>query len=484
MPIYSVMRVSTLRHPRTAAASLAALLVALSSCRPGTDPRSPGAASKLQGIHKIQHVVIIMQENRSFDSYFGTYPGADGIPTRNGRPAVCAPDPATGRCIRPFHNSSPISEGGPHTARAALGDIDGGRMDGFVRQARAGLGPEVASCRRRHWFPRCTSSPRNVMGFRDGRDIPNYWTYARRFVLQDHMFEPNYGWSLPAHLFLVSGWSARCRDPLDPSSCRSSLATGPLDRERGPGRPDFGWTDLTYILHQRGITWGYYVAPGTQPDCDDGAAACVAKRQEPGTPEIWNPLPDFVTVHQDGQLGNVQDAGRFFDAARSGTLPAVSWVVPNRAESEHWPARISTGQAWVTSLINAVMQGTDWPSTAIFLTWDDWGGLYDHVRPPNVDANGYGLRVPALVISPYARQGLIDHQVLSFDAYLKFIEDDFLAGARIDPATDGRPDPRPDVRERMALLGDLAADFDFNQSPLPLILLSTHPPPGQAEPGP
>jgi phospholipase C len=117
------------------------------------------------------------------------------------------------------------------------------------------------------------------------------------------------------------------------------------------------------------------------------------------------------------------------------------------------------------------MSGPDWSSTAIFLAWDDWGGFYDHVAPPIVDQNGYGLRVPGIVISPYARQGLVDHQTLSFDAYVKFIEDDFLNGDRIDPRTDGRPDRRPDVRERAPQLGDLRADFDFSQAPRPPMLL-------------
>jgi phospholipase C len=129
----------------------------------------------------------------------------------------------------------------------------------------------------------------------------------------------------------------------------------------------------------------------------------------------------------------------------------------------------------VTSLINAVMRGPDWDSTAIFLAWDDWGGFYDHVDPPVVDDNGYGLRVPAMVISPYARSGVIDHQTLSFDAYDRFIEDDFLGGQRIDPHTDGRPDPRPDVRENAAVLGDLVKDFDFDQPPREPVLLPVHP---------
>jgi phospholipase C len=111
------------------------------------------------------------------------------------------------------------------------------------------------------------------------------------------------------------------------------------------------------------------------------------------------------------------------------------------------------------------MRSPDWKSTAIFLSWDDWGGFYDHVVPPHVDENGYGLRVPGIVIGPYVRRGFIDHQTLSHDAYIKFIEDDFLGGARIDPQTDGRPDQRPTVRENVPILGDLRKDFDFQQTP-------------------
>jgi phospholipase C len=126
-------------------------------------------------------------------------------------------------------------------------------------------------------------------------------------------------------------------------------------------------------------------------------------------------------------------------------------------------------------VIDAVMRSRDWDSTAIFLSWDDWGGFYDHVVPPHVDRNGYGLRVPGLVISPYARADHIDHQTLSFDAYAKFIEDDFLGGQRLDPVTDGRPDPRPTVREDVPALGDLRADFDFSQAPRPPLILAPYP---------
>src|SRR5262249_17872344 len=147
---------------------------------------------------------------------------------------------------------------------------------------------------------------------------------------------------------------------------------------------------------------------------------------------------------------------------------------------EHGPSSIHAGQAYVTRLINAAMQGPDWDSTAIFLAWDDWGGFYDHVVPPVVDKQGYGLRVPALVISPYARRGYVDHQVLSFDAYIKFIEDDFIGQQRLDPKTDGRPDPRPTVRENVPILGDLTQDFDFTQAPRAVEILVPDAQPGPA----
>jgi len=207
---------------------------------------------------------------------------------------------------------------------------------------------------------------------------------------------------------------------------------------------------------------------------------CTSKPLSAAIVSVWNPLVAFDTVKQDNQLANIQDVDQFLIAAKAGTLPDVAWIVPESKVSEHPPSNIKDGQAYVTSLVNAVMQGPDWDSTAIFLSWDDWGGFYDHVVPPHVDENGYGLRVPGLVISAYARKGYIDHQTLSFDAYLKFIEDVFLNGQRLDPDNDGRPDPRPTVRENVALLGDLVNDFDFSQSPRPLLVLATDPPPGPA----
>jgi phospholipase C len=471
-----------MRRLSSAVAALAMVVLAIhhEAPRAATHAVAPSTAAVAEtGIHKIRHVVVIMQENRSFDSYFGTFPGADGIPMRNGVPTVCVPDPVTERCVRPYHDAADRNGGGPHDHLDAVADIDHGRMDGFIRRERVG---RLRACRGTN-DPKCSvdrhAQEPDVMGYHDAREIPNYWTYAREFVLQDHMFQPDLSWSLPAHLFMVSGWSAKCSRRGAPMTCRNAAQNpgAPPGEPQDPtgAIPDYAWTDLTYLLHRHHVSWRYYVVKGGEPDCADDAMFCKSIPQNAKVPGIWNPLPWFDTVRDDHQLRDVAPFRQFVRAARHGTLPAVSWVTPSQKVSEHPPALVSTGQAWVTGVINTIMESPDWDSTAIFLAWDDWGGFYDHVVPPHVDANGYGLRVPALVISPYARSGYVDHQTLSFDAYLKFIEDDFLGGRRIDPRTDGRPDPRPDVRERARILGDLASDFDFAQKPRPPLILKPYP---------
>jgi phospholipase C len=442
-------------------------------------PAAVAAPAAPEGIHKIQHVVTIMQENRSFNQYFGTYPGANGIPA-----GVCEPDPLNGGCVAPFHDGSDRNYGGPHGAINAAGDIDGGRMDGFVGQAEQGLHcggtePACSPCSQE-----TTGACVDVMGYHDAREIPNYWAYAQNFVLQDDMFASSSSWSLPEHLFMVSAWSAACPDgDPNPMDCSSSLNLWPQRPEVNPNAT-YAWTDITYLLHNAGVSWGYYVFEGGEPDCEsDEAMSCAPVHQGPRTPGIWNPLPRFTDVNQDGQLSNIQSLTSFYTAVHEKSscgLPNVSWIDPNEKVSEHPSALVSAGQSYVTTLIDTIMRSPCWGSTAIFLSWDDWGGFYDHVVPPQVDQNGYGLRVPGLVISPYAKAGYIDHQQLSHDAYLKFIENDFLEGKRLDPSTDGRPDPRPYVREDAPGLGSLLSDFNFNQQPRAPLILPAHPAPGPA----
>src|SRR5579872_6975020 len=225
---------------RAVAAALLALVcsVLVTSSRP-----LPAVAT---GVNLIQHVIVITQENRSFDQYFGTFPGADGFPS-----GVCLPDPATGSCVAPYHDASDLVIGGPHGAAAATADIDGGKMDGFVAQA------EHAG----------SQDPHDVMSFKDRRDIPNYWSYAKHFVLLDHLYEPNASWSLPAHLYMVSEWSANCTSSTDPTTCTST---------KSPPKPtsttQYPWTDLTYLLHLNNVSWGYFVMNGSEPDCVDDSA--------------------------------------------------------------------------------------------------------------------------------------------------------------------------------------------------------------------
>ena len=225
------------------------------------------ADSTRDDMNKIKHAVFIVQENRSFDEYFGMYPGADGIPVdADGKPTVCVPDPARHTCQKPYHDASDVNHGGPHGFDASLADINSGAMDGFIAAfekacrdqsagANGGATPAAPVC----------GAP-DVMGYKLREDIPNYWAYADNFVLQDHLFEPLGSASEPAHLALVSGWSARCYIPGDPMSCRNEpehVATAP-----DGGEADFAWTDITYLLNRSNVSWGYYVFKGNEPDCE------------------------------------------------------------------------------------------------------------------------------------------------------------------------------------------------------------------------
>lgn len=402
------------------------------SCSGGTPQRTSGATKVLE---KIEHFVFIMQENRTFDSYFGTYPGADGIPS-----GVALKDPVDGTMVAPFHDANDHNRGGPHGWDSSKADVNGGKMDGFLQEAYKGrvVNPRAVA-------ELGVNNPRDVMGWHDYREIPNYWNYARYFTLQDRMFESVASYSLPAHLYMLAAQS------------------GGYVGGRGVPKPQlYDFPEITELLQSGKIDWRYYVTSGSEPDTEDGHVVGSESEQEqiPHRYTLWNPLPAFPNVKNDeAQWDRLVDTSQFYKDAEGGRLPQVCWVIPSSKVSEHPPSGVREGMAYVTGLVNSVMKGSDWKSTAIFISWDDWGGFYDHVPPPSVDEYGYGIRVPGLVIGPYVKKGFIDHNTYSFESWLKIMEERF--GVRSMTA-----------RDRDAK--DMLAAFDFNMKPRePLILEAT-----------
>ncbi len=419
---------------------LCAFLTACASSsivRPAAHPAQRGKHG-LAATHRIKHVVILELENRSFDSYFGTFPGVNGLPSDPN----CNPDPQTSKCILPYHDTSLTNYGGPHDVNAMWTDLDRGKLDGFIVAAEEQ--PKTVD-----------PAPDEVMGYHTCAEIPVYCEYASQYTIADNHFAATDSWSAMAHLYLVSGWSAVCKSK-DPMSCTSSDLANPTTNPSP-------WTDITWLLHSNGISWKYYVYTsqigGSAGPRYHGGDDEEPRATGPQQASDWNPLPGFDDVRADGQLQNIVKGSDFLTDAAAGTLPAVSWVIPKFMQSDHPAAPISGGQEFVKQQIDAVVNGPDADSTLILMTWDEWGGFYDHVVPPVVDGGGYGFRTPLILVGAMVKRGYVDHQLLTSDAYLKLIEDLFLGSARLDPNTDGRPDSRPDVRENVAGLGDLRNDL-------------------------
>ncbi|MFL5732599.1 MAG: phospholipase C [Chloroflexia bacterium] len=404
------------------------------------------------GLEKIQHFIFIMQENRSFDEYFGTFPGADGIP-----PGVCLPDPMGGPCVQPYHDTADANRGGPHASDNSDADINGGKMDGFVGQAYVGrIDPSTEPCMPTDKNCAPGHDPHDVMGYHDYHELPNYWNYAGLYTLQDRMFESVGSFSLPAHLYMLAAQSGGYVDP---------------NHQGIPTEYDF--PEITLLYGGNKVDWKYYVTSGTEPDTEDAHVIgnATEREQNPHDYTLWNPLPAFPKVQNDpDQRGRLVDTSEFYEDAESGNLPQVSWIIPSGAVSEHAPSSVRAGMAYVTGLVNAVMQSPDWNTSVIFLAWDDWGGFYDHAVPPRVDQYGLGIRVPSMVIGPYIKQSYIDHKTYSFESWLRITEERF----GVTPMT---------ARDTQA--SDMLDAFDFTQKPRPPVLLSpttqgsTYPQPSQ-----
>ncbi len=435
----------------------------------------------------IKHVVIIMQQGRSFDSYFGTYPGADGIPMQDGTPSVCAPDPVSGRCVAPFHDARDVNQGGPFTPADATAVIAGGRMDGFVRQARA---QRQKLCAKAPNQACLDAGGLDVMGYHDARELPAYWRYAQTYTLQDRLFQPSASWSLIGAIFGIAQPTVTCRTQ-QLTSCQLTLpAAGAQGADAGVSGSTT-WSSLPALLRLAKVSWALYVPDGVGLDCKPGqgcsllsqtASTAASTTTQPSTAATggggWLPTPQVGPIFAEAGA-SLTVTSRFLEAAAKGTLPAVSWIIPSLAQSERAPSAVSAGQAHVTQLINAVMQGPSPESTLILVTWSDYGGFYDHVLPPRVGKDRLGLRVPGLIISAYARQGAIDHQTLTFDAYLRLIERLFLDGHELgllagtrDAGVSGEAGAGgPDAG------GDLLKALDLSQPPRPPLVLPVPPAP-------
>jgi phospholipase C len=376
-------------------------------------------------ITPIQHIVFIVKENRSYDNYFGTYALADGATS-----GVIS----TGQTIPLSHMQDQVRTIG-HDWYSALEVIDNGKMDLFDLNYAGNVKGDYLA------YSQLTQA-----------DIPNYFTYANNFVLADRMFSSEHGPSLPNHIYTIAATAngvISVPNPPTPAgswgcdSPNSSLTVQVMDASGNITNqfPCFDFTTMGDQLDTAGVSWKYYAPPYGA----DGYSYSVynnVRHIRYGSDWTNNVVPDT----------------QFANDALAGNLPGVSWLVTGQA-NEHPPSPVCFGENWTVQQINAVMQGPDWATTAIFLTWDDFGGFYDHVPPPQVDAFGLGPRVPLLIVSPYSRPGYVSHTQYEFSSVLKTIEEVFNV---------------PSLGNRDVDANDTLDSFDFTQSPLAPLVLNTH----------
>ena len=437
----------------------------------------------------IQHFIFIIQENRSFDNYFGTYPGANGIPANTLLPEA----PGGAPTLKPFLWTKPtIPHDVAHIWQSAWVSYDNGKMDGFWYSATypscryyyklilpaipvptpdpklvkivnktsansakvagdveevlsAGgvmddedetapeVGPENeeladAEDASATVAPKLPSYAKYVASYYDRTMLPNYWELADKFTLCDNFFSALMGPSRPNHLYTVAAQSGGLVWDLSPT--KNAI---------------YFFPNIADELETANISWKYYV--GFKPTLET----------------LRNPMPGFDTIRKNKtELAKVQLSTQFYKDLQNGTLPQVCWIVPNISDSEHPPFNVQTGMNYVSKLINAVMatSGTAndvWKNCAIVLFWDDYGGFYDHVAPIHVDTFGFGFRVPCLVISPYSKAGNVVHTQYDSTAPLALLE----AAYGLAPLT-----------KRDAAPGNNLLDcFDFSQTPLQPVTL-------------
>lgn len=393
----------------------------------------------------IKHVIVVIQENRSFNDFFATYPGADGTTTGYAKLS-------TGRQRVQLHEATLTKNCDfSHAYETYLTAWDKGKMDGFNLEGATGI---------------CNNPVYGPYQYINPADIAPYWTMAKQYVLADHMFQTQGSGSFTAHQDLIAGLTALNEQKTTvlvdfpshapwgcdaPQNVKTSLLVDEgsylkFEYNEGPF-PCLSYATLRDLLDAKHVSWKYYSPPVVG-----------------GSGATWNAFDAIKVVRYGDQWGtNVTDSNLvFFSDVKKGRLPGVSWIIPDGQDSDHPKNPTDTGPSWVASIVNAVGTSAYWQSSAIVVLWDDWGGFYDNVAPPLIDRwGGLGFRVPAIIISPYAKGGgakpYVSHTQYEFGSILKFIENSFDLGSL--HTTD----------QRAHSIGDA---FDFNRAPRPFKVIS------------
>jgi len=375
---------------------------------------------------KIKHVIFVVKENRTFDNMFGLFPGADGATTG----LTC-----DGRTV-PLKRAPDRGFAAGHSFTDGITAINGGQMNCFTDVGYSEFHPS---------------------------QIPNYWAYAQHFTLADAFFSSIYGPTGVEHLWTFAAQSDRFVDHERPGQLgvgKRQFCDDPLESAfsfRQLSRAD---QERVYQLEQQGASGAaqvpaYWEARWPCTDIkvlpDELKAAGISWKEYRGPNEWVQPLRMVRHVRFSSMWRDVVSSDAFIPDLNNGKLPSVSWVSPPFPLSDHPPLSMCRGENWTVRLMNAIMNSPYWKSTAVVLTWDDFGGFYDHVPPPHVDMYGLGPRVPAIIISPWSRPGYVDHTTYEFASVLHFIETIFDV---------------PPMTSRDANANDMLGAFDFNQQPI------------------
>ena len=398
----------------------------------------------------IKHVVFIVKENRTFDNYFARFPGAEGAEIAR---------KSNGNEVLLQEATDVLEPDLGHSFADAVEAINGGQMDRFD----------------------LVQNGESLNGFTSftRKGIPNYWSYAENYVLSDHTFSSMYGPTFPEHLYTVAAYAGDIVDNKNPTGGEGGYCADPEEQvtafERNlseseiaeivaaegasykPGDP-FNFDDIVKYwkkiracfdfevimdqFEEHDIPWRYYAADGSWMN------ALLAIEHIYQNPKLWGPKVRDPAILKDGSTGD-----RFIEDLQTGKLPAATWIVPPPGTNEHpGGPSVCVGENWTVRHLNAIMESKYWKNTAVFITWDDFGGFYDHVPPPQYDHMGLGPRVPMIIVSPWAKQGYVDKTEYEFSSVLKFMERIF--GLEC-------------MNDRDCGANDMFNAFDFTQPPDP-----------------